>query len=60
MDARQSVKRFLQGEIDIVTFREMYDKQPPIDAFLQSVVDELERTGSAVEPVSVSPPGASR
>ena len=38
---RQKIIDFLNGSIDIVSFRKMYDEQPEINAFLQKIIDDL-------------------
>ena len=38
---RQAIASFLEGELDIVTFRKMYDTQPEINEFLQAIIDNM-------------------
>lgn len=47
MNAQESITAFLRGEVDIVTFRKLYDENPEINDFLQGIVDEKKRTGEA-------------
>ncbi len=46
MDIPHEIRKFLVGETDILTFREMYDTDPAINDFLQNLVDEIIRSGA--------------
>lgn len=41
--AQQTVVDFLNGKLDIVEFRRLYDEKPEIDAFLQNIIDEMKK-----------------
>ena len=49
MDHQQSIREFLLGKLDIVSFRLLYDNNPSIDRFLQSVIDELRVSGQPLK-----------
>lgn len=40
---QQTIINFLNGTLDIVEFRRMYDEQPEIDAFLQKIIDDMKK-----------------
>lgn len=39
--AQKTIISFLEGTMDIVTFRKMYDSQPEINDFLQGIIDRM-------------------
>lgn len=41
--AQQLIVAFLNGSLDIVEFRRLYDEDPSIDAFLQGIIDDLKQ-----------------
>ncbi len=45
------IRGFLTGKMDIVTFRQLYDTQPEINDFLQSVIDSYVQGGRPLMPV---------
>ena len=45
MDIQNTIRDFLLGNLDIVLFRSIYDSDPAIEQFLQSVIDEIKTTG---------------
>lgn len=45
MNAQETIASFLRGEMDIISFRKLYDEAPEIDAFLQGIVEKKKRTG---------------
>lgn len=45
MDSQDIIRDFLLGKLDIVSFRSIYDNDPSVDRFLQSVVDEIRSSG---------------
>lgn len=45
MKAKETIASFLRGEMDIISFRKLYDEEPEIDAFLQNIVEEKKRKG---------------
>ncbi len=45
------IRRFLDGEVDIVTFRDLYDTKPEINDFLQGVIDGYLSEGRPFLPV---------
>jgi len=45
MNAQETIAAFLRGDVDIVSFRRLYDEEPEIDAFLEGIVAEKKRTG---------------
>ena len=49
MDIQETIRDFLLGKTDIVTFRSMYDTDPAFDQFLQSIIDEMKRTGKPIK-----------
>lgn len=51
MDVPVEIKKFLSGETDIVTFRQLYDTHDEINSFLQAIVDEHIATGEPFLPV---------
>lgn len=46
MNAQETIAVFLQGKMDIVTFRELYNAHPEINACLQEIVDKIGRTNT--------------
>lgn len=46
MNAQESIAAFLRGEVDIVTFRKLYDENPETHDFLQAVLDDMRRTNA--------------
>ena len=57
MDARQTVSDFLNGKMDILTFRKHYDKEPEINAFLQGIVDQIKASGGSFQKYPFPYPG---
>lgn len=53
MNAQETIAAFLRDEMDIVTFRKLYDEEPEIDAFLQGIVEEKKRTGEPFRKFSI-------
>lgn len=49
MDIQNTIRAFLQDEMDIVTFRSMYDNDPSIEEFLQSIIDDIRVTGKPLK-----------
>ena len=45
MNAQETIASFLRGEMDIITFRRLYDEQPEINDFLQGIVDDAKARG---------------
>lgn len=45
MNAQEMIASFLRGEMDIITFRRLYDEQPEINDFLQGIVDDAKAQG---------------
>ena len=45
MNAKETIASFLRGEMDIITFRRLYDEQPEINDFLQGIVDDAKARG---------------
>jgi hypothetical protein len=45
MDIQKTIRDFLLGNLDIVSFRSIYDNDPSIEHFLQSVIDEIKANG---------------
>ncbi len=45
MDIQSTIRDFLLGKLDVVSFRAIYDSDPTIEQFLQSVIDEIKATG---------------
>lgn len=45
MNAQETIASFLRGELDIISFRKLYDENPEINDFLQGIVEEKKRTG---------------
>ena len=45
MDIQNTIRDFLLGKLDIVSFRSIYDSDPAIEQFLQFVIDEIKTTG---------------
>lgn len=41
MNPQETVKDFLSGKLDIVTFRRMYDEGNEINDFLQRIIDDM-------------------
>ena len=56
-DVPGEIRRFLAGETDIVSFRELYDTHEEIDQFLQGLVDHHLTTGEPFLPISRNLPG---
>lgn len=50
-DIPGEIRKFLNGETDIVTFRELYDTHEEINDFLQAIVDEHKTSGEPMIPV---------
>ncbi|MBQ7160415.1 MAG: hypothetical protein IJR90_01765 [Clostridia bacterium] len=44
-----SIRDFLSGKTDIVTFRGIFDSDPEIEAFLQSIVDNIKEAGKPLK-----------
>jgi len=45
MNAQETIAAFLRGEMDIISFRKLYDENPELNDFLQGIVEEKKRTG---------------
>ncbi|MBQ8201534.1 MAG: hypothetical protein IJZ74_07195 [Clostridia bacterium] len=45
MDVRETIAAFLRGEMDIISFRRLYDENPEINDFLQGIVDDAKAKG---------------
>lgn len=45
MDVKETIASFLRGEMDIVSFRRIYDENPEINDFLQGIVDDAKAKG---------------
>ncbi len=45
------IRDFLTGEMDIFTFRQLYDSRPEINDFLQNIIDSHVREGISLVPV---------
>ena len=45
MNAQETIASFLRGEMDIISFRKLYDEQPEINDFLQGIVDDAKERG---------------
>lgn len=49
MDIQNTIRSFLLGETDIVTFRSMYDENLEIENYLQAIIDEIKTTGKPLK-----------
>lgn len=56
VDAKASIKRFLCGELPILSFWEAYESDPEIDRFLQQIVDNIKAQGGEMKPVAKKHP----
>lgn len=45
MSAQEIIASFLRGEMDIISFRKLYDENPEINDFLQGIVDDAKAKG---------------
>lgn len=45
MNAQETIASFLRGEMDIISFRRLYDENPEINDFLQGIVDDAKAKG---------------
>lgn len=45
MNAQETIASFLRGEMDIISFRKLYDENSEINDFLQGIVDEAKAKG---------------
>ncbi len=45
MNAQDTIASFLRGEMDIISFRRLYDEQPEINDYLQGIVDAAKAKG---------------
>lgn len=45
MNAKETIASFLRGEMDIISFRKLYDENSEINDFLQGIVDDAEAKG---------------
>jgi hypothetical protein len=52
MDVENTIRDFLQGKMDIVSFRKIYDRDPSIERFLQSIIDDLRSSGRPLKTYS--------
>ena len=43
MNAQETIAAFLRGEMDIISFRKLYDETTEINDFLQGIVDVVRR-----------------
>ena len=57
MDIQNTIRDFLLGKLDIVAFRSMYDNDPSIDQYLQSIIDEIKTTGRPIKKYHCSTAG---
>lgn len=46
MKAKETIASFLRGEMDIISFRKLYDEEPEINDFLQGIVDDAKAKGA--------------
>lgn len=60
MNASHEIRKFLVGETDILTFREMYDSDPAINDHLQALADEAIQAAKTVETAEKSGAASSR
>ena len=49
MNIQETIREFLLGNTEITAFRAMYDADPAIENYLQSIIDEMRRTGKPVK-----------
>ena len=49
MNIQETIREFLLGKTEITAFRAMYDADPAIENYLQSIIDEMRRTGRPVK-----------
>ena len=49
MDIQNTIRNFLTGNLDIVAFRSIYDDDPSIENFLQSIIDDIKSTGKPLK-----------
>lgn len=45
MNVQETIAAFLRGEMDIISFRKLYDEKPEINDFLQGIVDDAKTKG---------------
>ena len=45
MNAQETIALFLRGDMDIISFRRLYDEQPEINDYLQGIVDDARIRG---------------
>ena len=45
MEPRDLIRDFLSGRMDIVSFRKIYDDDPSVNQYLQSIIDEIRESG---------------
>lgn len=50
MNAQETIKQFLEGQIDIHAFRKMYDEDGSINDYLQGIIDEIRAKNGEIEP----------
>ncbi|MBQ8555067.1 MAG: hypothetical protein IJ438_04245 [Clostridia bacterium] len=46
MNAQETIESFLRGEMDIISFRKLYDENAEINDFLQGIVDDAKAKGA--------------
>ena len=49
MNIQETIRDFLLGKTEITVFRAMYDADPTIENYLQSIIDEMRRTGRPIK-----------
>lgn len=49
MDIQNTIRDFLLGKTDIVTFRSIFDNDTSIERFLQSIIDDIKTTGKPLK-----------
>jgi len=45
MDVQNTIRSFLMGNTDIVTFRSIYDENLEIENYLQAIIDDIKKSG---------------
>lgn len=49
MSTQETIKQFLEGQIDIHTFKKMYDEEDSINDFLQGIIDNICAKNGTIE-----------
>ena len=57
MDIQNTIRDFLLGKTDIVTFRSIFDNDTSIERFLQSIIDDIKTTGKPLKKYHCSAAG---